>query len=54
VLTLADRWVWDSWVADDVDDYHLFYLQAPRVLGDAGLRHVNATVGHARSRDLVD
>ena len=54
MLTLEDRWVWDSWVADDGDDYHLFYLQAPRSLGDAGLRHANATVGHARSRDLVD
>ena len=54
VLRLEDRWIWDSWMADDREHYHLFYLQAPRSLGDPGRRHRNATVGHARSRDLVD
>ncbi len=54
MLRLDNSWVWDSWVADDGVDYHLFYLQAPRSLGDAGLRHTRATVGHARSRDLVE
>lgn len=53
MLRIADRWIWDSWMADDGEYYHLFYLQAPRALGDAGLRHTNATVGHARSTDLV-
>ena len=53
MLRLPDDWVWDSWVADDGDAYHLFYLQAPRSLGDAGRRHLNATVGHAVSTDLV-
>jgi beta-fructofuranosidase len=53
VLRLEDHWVWDSWVADDGELYHLFFLQAPRALGDPGLRHVHATVGHATSRDLV-
>lgn len=54
MLRLEDRWIWDSWVADDGDRYHLFYLQAPRSLGDGGLRHTRATVGHAVSGDLVD
>lgn len=54
MLRLADYWVWDSWVADDGEQYHLYFLQAPRSLGDPGLRHVHATVGHATSRDLVD
>jgi beta-fructofuranosidase len=54
MLVSATHWIWDSWIADDADDYHLFYLQAPRTLGDAGLRHLAATVGHARSADLVD
>src|SRR3954463_7692402 len=49
---LEDQWVWDSWVADDGELYHLFFLQAPRALGDPGKRHVNAGVGHAPSRDL--
>jgi beta-fructofuranosidase len=54
VLRLDDLWVWDSWVADDGDAYHLFFLQAARTLGDPRLRHGAATIGHATSRDLVD
>ena len=54
MLSLVDDWVWDSWVADDGDDYHLFFLQAPRALVDPSLRHARATIGHATSRDLVD
>jgi beta-fructofuranosidase len=51
-LRLPDHWLWDFWFAVDGDDVHVFYLQAPRALGDPGARHVNATVGHAVSRDL--
>lgn len=51
-LELPDRWVWDFWFAEDGDDVHVFYLQAPRSLGDPDLRHRNATIGHAISRDL--
>lgn len=53
MLRLDDHWVWDSWVADDGDLYHLFFLQAPRSLGDPAKRHTAARVGHATSRDLV-
>ena len=53
MLRLADEWVWDSWVADDGDLFHLYFLKAPRALGDPALRHTSATVGHATSRDLV-
>jgi beta-fructofuranosidase len=53
VLRLEDDWVWDSWVADDGDLFHLYFLQAPRALGDPSRRHTSATVGHATSRDLV-
>ena len=49
MLRLDDFYVWDSWVADDGDLYHLFFLQAPRSLGDPGMRHLSATVGHATS-----
>jgi beta-fructofuranosidase len=52
VLRLEDDWVWDSWVADDGDLFHLYFLKAPRALGDPALRHTSATVGHATSRDL--
>lgn len=51
-LHLADRWVWDFWPVVDDDRVHLYYLQAPRSLGDPERRHLNATVGHASSTDL--
>lgn len=54
MLRLEDAWVWDSWVAHDGELYHLFFLMAPRSLGDPGERHARASVGHATSRDLVD
>lgn len=49
---LPDRWVWDSWFADDGERFHLFYLNAPRALVDPQLRHRNAVIGHATSTDL--
>jgi beta-fructofuranosidase len=30
MLSLADYWIWDSWIADDGETYHLYFLQAPR------------------------
>ena len=53
MFRLDDQWVWDSWIADDGDLYHLFFLKAPRAVGSPSERHVNATVGHATTRDLV-
>ena len=52
VLRLPNDWVWDSWIADDGDRYHLFFLKAPREIGDARLRHTAARIGHATSTDL--
>jgi len=54
MLHLSDKWVWDHWLVDTGSEYHIFYLQAPRSLGDPHLRHASATVGHAVSSDLVD
>ena len=51
-LRLEEHWLWDFWIADDGDRYHLFHLQAARSLGDPDLRHWNASVGHATSTDL--
>jgi beta-fructofuranosidase len=51
-LSLPDHWIWDFWFAQDGDDVHVFFLHAPRALGDPGLRHRNARIGHAVSRDL--
>jgi len=52
-FTLPDHWVWDFWLADDGEQFHLYYLFAPRSLGDESLRHRNARIGRATSRDLV-
>ncbi|PPB48020.1 glycosyl hydrolase family 32 [Arthrobacter pityocampae] len=51
-FALTDHWVWDFWHADDGDTHHLFYLHAPKSLGDPELRHRNARIGHATSTDL--
>ena len=51
-FALPDHWVWDSWIADDGREFHLFYLHAPKSLRDPGLRHRNARIGHATSTDL--
>ncbi|GAA1841474.1 hypothetical protein GCM10009836_21060 [Pseudonocardia ailaonensis] len=53
MLRLADHWIWDAWAADDGERHHLFFLQAPRSLGDPERRHLHARVGHASSADLV-
>jgi beta-fructofuranosidase len=53
MLHLDDHWIWDFWIVDDGPDHHLFFLKAPRSLGDPDLRHHHAVVGHAVSSDLV-
>jgi beta-fructofuranosidase len=45
--------VWDFWPAREGDTHHLFYLQAPRALGDPELRHWHVSIGHAVSADLA-
>jgi Glycosyl hydrolases family 32 N-terminal domain len=52
VLILPDAWAWDFWTAADGERLHLFYLNAPRDLGDPELRHRSAGVGHAVTADL--
>ncbi len=51
-LRLADHWVWDSWLAEDGPNYHLFFLRASRALHDPFRRHHRASIGHATSVDL--
>jgi sucrose-6-phosphate hydrolase SacC (GH32 family) len=52
MLRLTSSWVWDFWLADDGDRYHLFFLKASRALLDPDRRHWRATIGHATSADL--
>lgn len=51
-LALPDRWVWDFWLARRGADHHLFFLQAPKSLGDPDQRHWHVSIGHAVSQDL--
>lgn len=54
VLRRATDWIWDSWLATDDDGvHHLFFLSAPRSLGDPERRHLHASIGQANSPDLV-
>ncbi|SDP47413.1 beta-fructofuranosidase [Nakamurella panacisegetis] len=53
MFRLPEAWVWDFWLADDGESYHLFFLYASRALGDPDARHHRASVGHAISTDLV-
>jgi len=51
-LRLPGHWVWDFWFARDGNDVHVFFLHAPRDVGNPDLRHSQARIGHAVSRDL--
>ena len=52
VLKYHDRYVWDHWMFDDGEKFHMFYLQATRLTDNASERHLNASIGHATSEDL--
>lgn len=54
MLALIDSWVWDFWTADDGEQYHLFFLHAPKALREADARHYHASIGHAVSTDLTN
>lgn len=51
-FSLPGHWVWDFWLADDGQLFHMFFLHASHSLGDPELRHRNARIGHATSGDL--
>lgn len=53
VFDLPEAWVWDFWLVDDQERYHLFFLYASRALKDPDARHYRASVGHAVSDDLT-
>ncbi len=54
MLSLADYWLWDSWIADDGETFHMWALRAPRALEDGWSRHRNAKLAYATSPDLRD
>lgn len=53
-IALAEKWIWDFWLARDGDTWHAYFLQADKRLGDPELRHRHVTIGHAVSRNLRD
>jgi beta-fructofuranosidase len=52
MFRLPGAWMWDFWLADDGDRYHLFFLFASRALREEHRRHRRAAIGHAVSDDL--
>ena len=53
MFRLPSSWVWDFWLADDGEHFHMFFLKASRALQYPHRRHRRATVGHAISTDLT-
>ncbi len=51
-LRLDDHWIWDFWLITHDDTHHLYFLQAPKAIGDPDARHWNVSIGHAVSSDL--
>ncbi len=54
MFDLPEAYVWDFWVVDDSERYHLFFLYASRALQNPDARHYRASVGHAVSSDLTN
>ena len=54
VIALKDKWIWDSWYAQEGNRWHGYFLQADKALIDPDLRHFNVSQGHAISNDLVN
>lgn len=52
MLAFDEKWIWDFWLYQDGDRWHLYYLQADKRLKDPDLRHWNVSQGHAVSSDL--
>jgi beta-fructofuranosidase len=53
MITLDDKWIWDSWYVHDGERWHGYFLQAPKAIEEPELRHWNVSQGHAISEDLV-
>ncbi len=46
--------MWDFWFAQDAGVTHMFFLNAPKSIGDPEQRHWNVSIGHAVSTNLVN
>lgn len=52
MFSLPEAWVWNFWIADDGETYHLFFSYASKAPRRPGARHHRASIGHAVSTDL--
>lgn len=53
-FSLPDKWVWDAWYIRDGETTHMYFLQAPKSVGDPAHRHYYASIGHATSKDMYN
>ncbi|MBX2878314.1 MAG: family 43 glycosylhydrolase [Granulosicoccus sp.] len=53
-FSLEDMWVWDAWYIRDGSTIHMFFLHAPKSIGNADHRHFYASIGHAVSEDMIN
>ena len=42
MFKLPEAWVWDFWLVDDGEQYHLFFLYASRALAASGKDSLHA------------
>lgn len=64
MLELTDTWTWDFWIADDGEEYHIYFLRASKVyhspdgrhdvVRNPEGRHTRTSIGHATSTDLIN
>lgn len=52
-FSLPHDWVWDAWYVQDGPTTHMFFLKAPKAVGNPDHRHFYASIGHATSQDLM-
>lgn len=53
-FSIPDMWVWDAWYIRNGDTTHMYFLKAPKSVGNPDHRHFYATIGHASSKDLIN
>ena len=53
-FTLEDKWLWDSWFVHDGEEWHGYFLQAPKTIADPEQRHWHVSYHHATSDDLIN
>ncbi len=63
MLKIDENWTWDFWIADNGEEYHVYFLRASKLYKDPLTRHdvirnpdgrqKRSSIGHAVSKDLA-